>query len=91
MTSPVPKNNELPIVLKQLWVVVMPHGAAYEAGVSYHLTEADRDRMIAEVAERLSTDMAGEREEPIGEPEPIHTTPDYYERIKSTPCGLRVR
>ncbi len=83
--------NQPPMVYKQLWVVVLPNGRRYNAGASYHLTQADRDAMVTEVASRLSTDMEGEREEPIGDAVLIATSPHYYQKIKSTPHGIRVR
>lgn len=88
MSTP-PRN--LPVVLKQAWIVILPDGRNFDAGSSYHLTKETRDAMISEVASRLSTDMEGEREEPIGDPFPIHTTPEYYEKIKNSPHGLRVK
>ncbi len=83
--------SQPPMVYKQLWIVVLPNGRRYNAGASYHLTPADRDAMVTEVASRLSTDMEGEREEPVGDAVEIATSPHYYEKIKSTPHGIRVR
>lgn len=88
MSTP-PRN--LPVVLKQSWIVVLPDGRTFDAGSSYHLTEESRNALVSEVASRLSTDMEGEREEPIGDPFPIHTTPEYHEKIKNSPHGLRVK
>lgn len=78
-------------VLQQRWTVTLPTGTTYEAGSSYHLTLADRDAMAQGVADRLNTDLAGEHEEPIGDPVELQVTPGLYEQIKQTPHGLRVR
>jgi hypothetical protein len=85
-----PDQKKLPVVLKQLWIVTV-QGTRYDAGCSYHLTETDRVAMVQETANRQSTDMHGELEEPLGDPVPIHTTPEYYERIKASPHGLRLK
>lgn len=89
MSIPQPKN--LVTVIRQKWILITPQGSTYDYGSSYHLSEPDRLAMIQEVAERLSTDMEAEREEPIGDPEALQTTPEYYEKIKATTHGLRVK
>jgi hypothetical protein len=86
-----PKIMTQPLIVKQLWIVVLPDGRKYNAGSSYHLTDADRLQMVGDVASRLSTDMEGEREEPIGDPVQMTCSPNFYEKIKSTPHGLRLR
>lgn len=79
------------MVLKQLWIVVLPDGAAFDAGASYHLSVADRDSLVNEIAARLATDMAGEREEPLGDPVEVPVRRAYFEKIQQSPHGLRVR
>ncbi len=89
MSIPQPKN--LVTVIRQKWILITPQGSTYDYGSSYHLSEPDRLAMIQEVASRLSTDMEAEREEPIGDPEALATTPEYAEKIKATTHGLRVK
>lgn len=89
MSIPQPKN--LVPVIRQKWILITPQGSSYDYGSSYHLTEPDRLAMIQEVAERLGTDMETEREEPIGEPEILQTTPEYYKKIQQSRLGLRVK
>ncbi len=89
MSIPQPKN--LVTVIRQRWILITPQGSSYDYGSSYHLNEPDRIAMIQEVAERLGTDMEAEREEPIGDPEALQVTPEYYEKIKATIHGLRVK
>ncbi len=89
MRAPLPPNS--PTVLVQRWVGVTPAGVTYYAGVSYHLTVADRDAMAQGVADRLNTDLASEREEPFGDAVELQVTPALYERIRTTPLGLRAR
>lgn len=91
-----PEKTKLPIVLRQKWITVMPDGAPLDAGVSYHLSEAHASAATAEAFDRqqlLST--AEPHEEPLGEPEAVHTTPEYYKRIEEAVAqgatGIRVR
>lgn len=83
--------EETRTVLKQLWVVMIEGGARYDAGSSYHIDFAQRDRMVQSAAERLSTDMQGELEEPAGDPVPIQVSEVSYDKIASSPVGVRVR
>jgi len=89
MSVPIPKNCLT--VLKQQWIIVLPDGTTHADGVSYHLTEADRNSMVEEVAGRLGTDMSDAREEPIGDPAPIYATPEYHQLIQRSRFGLRVK
>jgi len=89
MSIPIPKDPVA--VLKQLWIVILPDGRRFQAGASYHLTEQDRDAMVGEVAERLGTDIESERMEPVGDPVTVYTAKEFYEKIKLTTHGLRVR
>lgn len=79
------------LVLKQQWVVVLPSGDRYSAGSSYHLTEQDRVKTIAEVTSRLSTDIAAEREEPISDPWQVSVSESFYKKIVSARGSLRVK
>lgn len=76
-----PPDGVLPLVLRQRWILVLPDGRVYDDGVSYHLTEADRDAMVQGVADRLSTAVDEPLSEPVGDPEPVHTTPQYYQKL----------
>lgn len=82
-------------VIKQRWVLIMPGGAACENGHSYHLTEAHRVAMVAQVAARLATDLQAERDEPIGDPEEVRVTEEFYGKLESTAraggFGIRVK
>ena len=86
-----PKKPRMPIVIRQHWVTVTPDGTVFDGDMSYHLTEPDRVAMVSEVASRSGMNMETEREEPTGDPEPIHTTEEHYQKIRATTHGLRVR
>lgn len=73
-------KEQLPIVLKQLWIVTLPDGSRYDAGVSYHLSEAHRAAYVQEIASRLSGPDV-EREEPIGDAVSMHVRENWYQEI----------
>lgn len=84
------KPDRLPICLKQLWMVTLPDGARYEAGASYHLSEAHRASYVTEVASRM-IGPDDEREEPIGDPAPVHVRAEFYQEINDLGGSYRVK
>ncbi len=81
---------QLPIALKQLWIVTLPDGTRLNAGVSYHLSEAHRTAYVQEVASRL-VGPDSEQEEPIGDPVPVHMKENFYIEIQRNGGSFRVK
>jgi hypothetical protein len=79
-----PADSSLPVVFRQRWVLVLPDGRVYDDGVSYHLTESDRNAMVQGMADRLSTAVDEPLHEPVGDPEPVHVGREYYQKLLET-------
>ncbi len=75
--------TSVPLVLRQAWIVVMPQGAAFESGYSYHLSPDGLRILMDQITARLSTDVAAEREEPQRDPEWVEVPPELYQKIKA--------
>lgn len=87
--DPVP--DPLPILYRQSWIFVFDLGAPAEAGCSYHLTIEDAAAFVTDYLATHSPTNEEGHEEPLGEPQAVHTTLGFYERVKSTAYGLRSR
>lgn len=85
-----PPKEPLPVVLKQLWTVTLPNGVIYDAGASYHLSEAHRSAFVAQVASRL-IGPDDEHEEPCGDPVPVHVREATYQEIARLGGSDRVK
>jgi hypothetical protein len=83
-------KDQLPVVLKQRWIVTMPDGTRYDAGSSYHLSEAHRVAYVQEVAGRL-TGPDSELEEPIGDPAPVPMRENFYREIVRAGGSYRIK
>ncbi len=89
---PMKEDRPRPIVYRQSWIFVPEFGEpALEAGCSYHAKIEDVALFVSDYLSTFSPHENAGSEEPLGEPVPIHTTEEYYDRICATAHGSRSR
>jgi hypothetical protein len=71
--------------------MVLATGQVLEAGASYHLRLEDVGHFVSDYLSTESPLDSQGHEEPLGDPIALHTTQDFYRRVRETAHGIRSR